>query len=107
MRKALAETARRRSLQSEFNRLHGITPQSIRKRIDEVRTSVFERDYLDYTARPEDRDALLSPQKRWKKIEELGKQMAAAAKALEFEKAARLRDEIAKLKTYDLEIERP
>jgi excinuclease ABC subunit B len=107
MRAAMTETARRRSLQTEYNRVHGITPQSVRKRIDEVLASVFERDYLDYTARPEDQDALLSPQKRWKKIGELGKQMAAAAKALEFEKAARLRDEIAKLKTYDLEIERP
>jgi excinuclease ABC subunit B len=106
MRAAMAETERRRNLQAEFNRTHGITPQSIRKRIDEVLSSVFERDYLDYTKRPEDKDAWLSPQKRWKRIDELGKMMSAAAKALEFEKAARLRDEIAKLKTYDLEIDR-
>jgi excinuclease ABC subunit B len=106
MREAMAETERRRNLQAAFNRTHGITPQSIRKRIDEVLASVFERDYLDYTKGPEDKDAYLSPQKRWKRIEELGKMMTAAAKALEFEKAAKLRDEIAKLKKYDLEIDR-
>ena len=106
MRKAMAETDRRRKLQAEFNRAHGITPQSIRKRIDEVLSRVTERDYLDITKGPEDRDADLSPQKRRRRIEELEKTMAAAAKALEFEKAARLRDEIAKLKRIDLEIDR-
>jgi len=106
MREAMAETDRRRNLQAEFNRAHGITPQSIRKRIDEVLSSVYERDYFDITKGPEDRDADLSPQKRRRRIEELERMMAAAAKALEFEKAAKVRDEIAKLKRIDLEIDR-
>ncbi len=106
MREAIAETERRRKLQAAFNDAHGITPQSIVKRIDEVLSSVFERDYLDVTRRPEDRDADLSPERRLKKIQELEKTMAAAAKALEFEKAAGLRDEIAKLKRFDLELDR-
>jgi excinuclease ABC subunit B len=105
MREAIAETDRRRGLQSEFNRAHGITPHSIRKRIDEVLTSIFERDYLDYTKVSEDKDADLSPRRRRRRIEELEKTMAAAAKALEFEKAARIRDEIARLKKFDLELE--
>ncbi len=107
MRQALAETARRRSLQMEYNRAHGITPQSIRKSIDEVLASVYERDYLDYSRIAEAKDIYLSPQKRQRKIEELERAMRAAAKALEFEKAARLRDEIARLKKHDLELLEP
>ncbi len=104
MRTAIAETNRRRGLQEEFNRRNGITPQSIRKSIDEVLASVYERDYFDFTKISEDKDVYLSPQKRRQKIEELEKQMRAAAKAMEFEKAARLRDEIAKIKKHDLEL---
>jgi excinuclease ABC subunit B len=104
MKAAIAETNRRRGLQEEFNREHGITPQSIRKGIDEVLASVYERDYFDFTKIAEDKEVYLSPQKRRQKIEELEKQMRAAAKGLEFEKAARLRDEIARIKRHDLEL---
>jgi len=104
MKKAIAETNRRRRLQEEFNRANGITPQSIVKRIDEVLTSVYERDYVDYTKVAEDKEHYLSPQERWKRIGQLEKSMKEAAKALEFEKAARLRDEIARLKKFELEI---
>jgi excinuclease ABC subunit B len=105
MRKAIQETNRRREIQAAFNRENGITPQSIRKRIDEVLTSVYERDYLDYTRIPEAKQDLLSPEKRWKKIEELEGLMRAAARNLEFEKAARLRDEIKTLKRRELEMD--
>ncbi|MGD0782413.1 MAG: UvrB/UvrC motif-containing protein, partial [Candidatus Aminicenantales bacterium] len=104
MRTAIAETGRRRGLQEEFNRRNGITPQSIRKDIDEVLASVYERDYFDFTKIAEEKDFYLSPQKRQQKIAELEKEMRTAAKALEFEKAARLRDEIAKIKKHDLEL---
>jgi excinuclease ABC subunit B len=104
MRNAIAETDRRRGLQEEYNRKNGITPQSIRKDIDEVLASVYERDYFDFTKIAEEKDFYLSPQKRQQRIEELEKQMRAAAKALEFEKAAKLRDEIVKIKKHDLEL---
>ncbi len=104
MKAAIAETDRRRGLQEEFNREHGITPQSIRKGIDEVLASVYERDYFDFTKIAEDKEDYLSPQKRRQKIEELEKQMRAAAKGLEFEKAARIRDEIVRIKRHDLEL---
>jgi excinuclease ABC subunit B len=103
MRLAIAETNRRRAIQEEYNRANGITPQSIRKRIDEVLSSVYERDYLDYTRVAEDRDVFLSPEQRRKRLEELDEEMKAAAANLEFERAARLRDEIARLKTGELE----
>ena len=105
MKAALAETTRRRRIQEEFNRANGITPQSIIKRIDEVLTSVYERDYMDYTRVAEDEEIYLSPLKRKQKIDQLEKGMREAAKNLEFEKAAKLRDEIARLKKFELELE--
>ncbi|MDD8026623.1 MAG: excinuclease ABC subunit UvrB [Acidobacteriota bacterium] len=104
MRTAIAETGRRRGLQEEYNRRHGITPQSIRKSLDEILTSVYERDYVDYTKIAEDKDIYMSPLLRQKTIEDLDKKMRVAAKALDFETAARLRDEIAKLRKHDLEL---
>ncbi len=104
MRLAIDETARRRRIQQDYNAAHGITPQSIVKGIDEVLTSVYERDYLDYTSLPEEKDILLSPQKRRKRMDELAKLMKQASDALEFEKAAAYRDELAKLKKRELEL---
>ena len=104
MREAIAETNRRRGIQQDFNRRHKITPQSICKRIDEVLSSIYERDYLDYTRISEDKEIYLSPQKRKEKIEQLEKLMKQAARNLEFEKAAQIRDEVAKLKKRELEL---
>jgi excinuclease ABC subunit B len=104
MRQAMTETARRRGLQQAYNEAHAITPQSISKRIDEVLTSVYERDYLDVTRLGEDKDIPLSPQKRRQRIDELERLMREAARNLEFEKAARLRDELVKLKKRELEL---
>lgn len=104
MKKAIEETNRRRQLQQHFNQEHGITPQSIRKNIDEVLTSVFERDYVDYTRLAEEKDIYLSPEKRQKRMEELEKLMTEAARNLEFEKAAKYRDELKQLKKRELEL---
>jgi excinuclease ABC subunit B len=104
MSRAIAETNRRRVLQEAYNRAHGITPQSIQKGIDEVLASVYERDYLDYTRIAEDKDFALSPQERKRRIDELEKAMKEAAQSLEFEKAAKLRDEVKKLKKSELEL---
>jgi len=104
MKKAIEETNRRRQLQQNFNQEHGITPQSIRKNIDEVLTSIFERDYVDYTRLAEEKDIYLSPEKRQKRMEELEKLMTEAARNLEFEKAAKFRDELKQLKKRELEL---
>jgi excinuclease ABC subunit B len=105
MRIALAETERRRQIQQKYNRENGITPQSIRKRIDEVLSSIYERDYFDYTRIAEDKDVYLSPQKRKERLDELERSMKEAAKNLEFEKAAQFRDEISRLKKRELELQ--
>ncbi len=103
MKRAIAETDRRRRIQNEYNQKHGITPQSIRKKIDEVLSSVYERDYLDFSRVEEDKAVYLSPQKRRERIDKLERLMTEAAKNLEFEKAAAFRDELKKLKKRELE----
>jgi excinuclease ABC subunit B len=107
MKAAIAETNRRRTLQEEYNKANGITPQTIVKSIDELLTSVYERDYFDYTKIAEEKEFYLSPQQRQQKLDQLGKLMKAAAKGQDYEKAAQLRDQIAKIKTLQLEIEEP
>ena len=104
IKEAMNETNRRRMLQKEYNKKNGITPQSITKRIDEVLTSVYERDYFDYLKISEDKDIYLSPEKRKKRMEQLEKLMKDAVRNLEFEKAASLRDELNKLKKRELEL---
>ncbi len=104
MKKAIAETNRRRKIQQEYNEKNDITPQSIQKRIDEVLTSVYERDYFDYTRIPEEQDIFLSPEQRNERMEKLEKLMKEAARNLEFEKAAQIRDELTKLKKRELEL---
>jgi excinuclease ABC subunit B len=104
MKKAIEETNRRRQIQQKYNEEHGITPQSIQKNIDEVLTSVYERDYVDYTGLAEDKDIYLSPEKRQKRMAELENLMKEAARNLEFEKAAKYRDELQRLKKRELEL---
>jgi excinuclease ABC subunit B len=104
MKGAIEETARRRKIQQDYNAANGITPQSIIKGIDEVLTSVYERDYLDNTKISEDKDIYLSPHRRKKRMDELAKLMKEASAALEFEKAAAYRDELTKLKKRELEL---
>jgi excinuclease ABC subunit B len=104
MKKAIVETNRRREIQQKYNKKNNITPQSIIKRIDEVMTSIYERDYFDYSRISEEKDIYLSPQKRKEKMEKLENLMNAAARNLEFEKAAKLRDELNTLKKKELEL---
>lgn len=104
MQEAIDETDRRRRIQHEYNNKNNITPQSIQKNIDEVLTSVYERDYFDYSRISEEKDIYLSPQKRKTRMEYLEKAMREAAQNLEFEKAAEFRDELKKLKKRELEL---
>jgi len=104
MKAAIGETNRRRAIQEEYNLRHGITPQSVVKGIEEVLSSVYERDYVDLTRIPEDKEFALSPEKRKKRMDELEKAMARASQDLEFEKAAAFRDELNRLKKRELEL---
>jgi len=69
-----------------------------------VLTSVYERDYVDYAGLAEEKDIYLSPEKRQKRMAELENLMKEAARNLEFEKAAKYRDELQRLKKRELEL---
>jgi excinuclease ABC subunit B len=99
----MAETARRRALQEAYNREHDITPQSIVKAIDEVMSSVYERDYLTTPMVVREGGEVFRTQAELDAhIARLQEQMRAAAANLDFEKAASLRDDIKRLRTADL-----
>lgn len=97
MKTAIEETMRRRRIQEEYNRKHGITPETIKKKIHDIRESIYERDYYTVPMVAEEVEEYFSPEKIDEIIENLKKEMRKAAQALEFEKAAELRDRIKKL----------
>ena len=90
MEKAISETNRRRKLQQEYNKEHGITPQTIRKSVrDTIKASIVEDIQTEYNIKEEEdiKDV----------IEKLTNEMISHAQNLEFEKAADLRDKIKEL----------
>jgi excinuclease ABC subunit B len=102
MRTAIAETGRRRAIQSEYNAEHGITPQSIVKAIDDVMSSVYERDYVTPAATIDGTERFHNQQQLDAHLASLQEQMRAAAANLDFEKAASLRDTIKRLRNPEL-----
>jgi excinuclease ABC subunit B len=101
MRFAASETERRRALQQAYNQAHGITPESIRRAIREVLRSVEERDY--YTVEVAGAEARFeSPEAREAERRRLEGEMKEAAKRLDFERAAELRDRVRALRKADL-----
>jgi excinuclease ABC subunit B len=102
MKRAIDETNRRRKLQKKFNRQHGITPESIKKSIQDIVGSIFESDYLTVSTTAEDGQEYVARGDIPKRVKKLQKEMREAAKELEFERAAELRDEIIKLETMEI-----
>ena len=96
IKKAIEETDRRRSRQELFNKKNNITPQSIQKDIGDILESVYEKDYLNAEKNIEIGGNLK------KHLKSLKKDMHISADNLEFEKAAKIRDEIKKLENSDL-----
>ena len=107
MRAAISETARRRTIQEAYNTEHGITPQSIIKQIDDVMSSVYERDYMTPATTLTDGTEHFKTQAELDQhIDGLREQMKAAAANLDFEKAAALRDTIKRLRNPELQVTR-
>jgi excinuclease ABC subunit B len=99
MNKCIEETNRRRHIQQQYNETHGITARSVKKEIKTLLDTVYEADYPEIPAvAAEQAEEYLARPRLEEKIEALNKEMRAAAQALEFEKAARLRDEMLALR---------
>jgi excinuclease ABC subunit B len=101
MKSAISETERRRTLQAAYNEEHGITPESIVRHIDEVFSSVYERDYGS-SAERDPRDTFRTQAELDAEIARLERDMKSAAANLDFERAATLRDSLKALRTREL-----
>src|SRR5687767_3621517 len=99
MRHAIAETDRRRRIQEQYNIDHNITPTSISKSIDDIMSSVYERDYVTV---PKDIEGFRTQGEIDEHIAGLQAQKEAAVANLDFEKAAKLRDRIKQLRALEL-----
>jgi excinuclease ABC subunit B len=102
IKKTLAETGRRRERQREYNVEHGITPQTVKKRISSLRDSIWEADYVTVPKRTERPEPDVPVHELPGVIEALRGEMQEAAKALEYERAAELRDRIRALEAERL-----
>lgn len=100
----LNETRRRRKIQERFNKEHGITPETIRKDITNILSSIYEADYVTIPVVEEKGSVYLTEEQLQKKLRELRKEMKRAAENLEFEKAAQLRDMIKELSELELHL---
>jgi excinuclease ABC subunit B len=102
MRIAIGETERRRAIQEAYNLEHGITPQSIIKQIDDVMSSVYERDYMTPEYLKEGAEPFRTQAELDTYLASRQEEMRAAAANLDFEKAAALRDDIKRLRNPEL-----
>jgi excinuclease ABC subunit B len=104
IRQTLDETNRRRELQERYNAEHGITPTTIVKRISSIRESIWEQDYVTVPLRAEREKDAIPAHELPALLEGLRREMREAAKALEFERAAALRDRIRALEAERLQL---
>lgn len=96
MRETIDETNRRRKKQTEYNKKHGITPETVKSAISDILSSIYEQDYFTVDAKPE-LDIKLTGKKE-QDVEYLERRMFKAAEELDFETAARLRDMLFEMK---------
>jgi excinuclease ABC subunit B len=106
MKSAIAETGRRRTLQAAYNEEHGITPESVVRAIDDVMSSVYERDYSTPPI-SETKETFRTEAELHAAIARLEAEMKSAAANLDFERAASVRDRLKALRTRDLGLAGP
>ena len=105
MKQAIEETDRRRNIQLDYNRINGITPETIIKPIDMLMVSVSEADYSEPASlRAAENDEIDDPRKLAERIAQIEEEMREAARRFDFERAAGLRDRAKVLKERQLEI---
>jgi len=101
MRRAIQETERRRKVQGQYNKEHGITPEGIKKDVVDILSSIYEKDYYTIPV-DEFEEQGIEPKKLSKMVNKLRKEINEAAKRWDFEKAAQLRDRLMKLEQMEL-----
>ena len=95
MLRAIEETARRRTIQAAYNEKHGITPESVKRAIDELMGSPIEADYSTVPLDPPEAEEIFeSLEALDAEVARLEERMLRAAENLDFEEAAQLRDRI-------------
>ena len=104
MRRTIDVTTRRRAVQQEYNREHGITPETIKRGIPKALYDVSEADYVTVPIAAEERAVYSADVHLKPLLVQLETEMKAAAKDLAFERAAELRDQIKALKQQALEL---
>jgi len=104
MDQAILETNRRRKIQDEYNNVHGITPQTVKKAVRNILASIYEADYFTVPTVSDFKEGYLSLKEIPAMIEKLKKEMKEAASRLEFERAAELRDKIHRLEEMELKM---
>ncbi len=102
IKRAINETERRRIKQKEYNKKNGITPESIKKNIKDILGSVFEKDHLDIQTSDFYEDGILIGDNLEKHLKDLNRDMLKYAEDLDFENAAKVRDEIRRLEETSL-----
>jgi excinuclease ABC subunit B len=103
MQACIEETGRRRLKQLAYNEEHSITPETVKKGMRSILESIEEKDYVTQpTGVAETGEEYLAPKEIPKLVKKLRKEMLAAAKDLNFEKAAELRDRVKKLEAMEL-----
>ncbi|MBW2001657.1 MAG: excinuclease ABC subunit UvrB [Deltaproteobacteria bacterium] len=102
MKMAIDETSRRRRLQKKYNEVNGITPESIKKDISDILGSVYEADYVSIPNVSDPEEEYISLRNVPKMIKSIKKEMLNAARRLDFEEAARLRDRLFVLEKKEL-----
>src|SRR5262249_4991353 len=101
MKRAIEETSRRRQIQETYNQEHGIEPATIVKQVNSPLVRLSSLDYHDGLAAPPPADVPDAESLR-RRIAEIEKSMKAAAKELDFERAAQLRDELRSLRELQI-----
>jgi excinuclease ABC subunit B len=104
MEAAIEETTRRRGIQESWNKKNNITPASVQSNIKDMLLSIYEKDYVTYDVAEDDEDYGIGEKEIRKNIKKLEKKMKKHAGNLEFEQAAKLRDQIKKLEDRLLKI---
>jgi excinuclease ABC subunit B len=103
MKRTIDETARRRTLQTAYNAANGITPEGIKKSIVDILSSIYEKDYYTVDADASGEEGA-DPKKLSRMVKKLRKDINEAAKRWDFERAAQLRDRLARLEQMELAI---